>query len=409
MPDLLDSLLPGSFNGVPFLIEDSNIVSGRKTVVHEFPNQDKRFVEDLGYLNEVITIQGCVPTEAYFSGRDGLKRALETRGYGQLLHPFYGMRKAVCTQYTIKEDTKELGYVKFNMVFTVGQELNFAASGQQTFGDIFQAVEIMFSAITDVMTANFTFEADYSRKSPYIINSMEDLLTYVDQANTQYTVRSTFLPDKEASFKDWFLAYERNISLYLFNPTQYISATITLFNKLDAITRDGKTGLDIARRLGQYQFSDSTDNMSTDSLAHQYVNRMRSLVELTALVGSFGLTARNYSVASFNNVTALTEADAILEEQYQNIIGKLDNIDLPLNDLADAVDSVRSKSSSYTSKRELKLPTLTEVDGREQPLTVLTYMLYGSVDNVEMLRELNKTTQPDPALLSGDVTVVTSA
>ena len=41
-------LFPCSFRGIPFLIERHTTKSGRKTVTHEFPNSDNRFVEDLG-------------------------------------------------------------------------------------------------------------------------------------------------------------------------------------------------------------------------------------------------------------------------------------------------------------------------------------------------------------------------
>ena len=45
-------LKQGSFRDAPFHIQDTTVDGGRKTVTHEYPDSNGRFVEDLGKLED---------------------------------------------------------------------------------------------------------------------------------------------------------------------------------------------------------------------------------------------------------------------------------------------------------------------------------------------------------------------
>lgn len=97
-------LIGASFRGVPFFVLSSDRAGGRRLVTHEFPLRDDPYIEDLGRRARTFAVEGHVIGDDYVQQRDALLAALEdTSGPGQLIHPYHGIRIALCTSVTVKE------------------------------------------------------------------------------------------------------------------------------------------------------------------------------------------------------------------------------------------------------------------------------------------------------------------
>lgn len=117
---LLDGrqLIGASFRGKPFFVESSERSGGRRTVVHEFPLRDDPFVEDLGRRARTFRVEGYVIGDDYLTQRDVLLAALEApSGPGELVHPYHGIRRAVCVNLTVRESRAEGGIAVFSIEF----------------------------------------------------------------------------------------------------------------------------------------------------------------------------------------------------------------------------------------------------------------------------------------------------
>lgn len=88
-------LLPASYNGVPFKMPKHRQEGlGRKTLRHEYPFVDERFIEDLGKSPRVFHITAIIdgnPNVAdYFDLRTAFETALSQK-IGVLVHPYSGV------------------------------------------------------------------------------------------------------------------------------------------------------------------------------------------------------------------------------------------------------------------------------------------------------------------------------
>lgn len=111
-------LVGASFRGVPFLVDTSERAGGRRTVTHEFPLRDDPFVEDLGRRARTFRVDGYVLGDDYLSDRDALLTALEdTSGPGELVHPYHGVRRAICTTVSVHEARSDGGIATFAIEF----------------------------------------------------------------------------------------------------------------------------------------------------------------------------------------------------------------------------------------------------------------------------------------------------
>ena len=120
---LSDSLRPASFRGVPFQVESTELGAGRRTQLHEYPQRDKPYVEDLGRATRDLSFYGFVVGEDYVDQANSLLSALEEAGPGTLVHPWFGT-----LQVSLKEPARvsfdaALGVARFSMAFIESGEL----------------------------------------------------------------------------------------------------------------------------------------------------------------------------------------------------------------------------------------------------------------------------------------------
>lgn len=111
--------VPASFRGVPFKTTDTDGRFGRRKVVHEYPQRDLPYVEDLGMATKELVINGYVLGDDYLQQREALIKALSEEGPGQLVHPRWGRRLVDVVGFvTVKEGPGEGGksYFSFTVV-----------------------------------------------------------------------------------------------------------------------------------------------------------------------------------------------------------------------------------------------------------------------------------------------------
>lgn len=92
-----DELQPASFRGIPFGVLGGESRHGRRVAVHEYPNRDRPFVEDLGRSTRRISLVGFLIEDSLVYGggsaiaqRLAMTAAAEQRGPGILVHPTLG-------------------------------------------------------------------------------------------------------------------------------------------------------------------------------------------------------------------------------------------------------------------------------------------------------------------------------
>jgi prophage DNA circulation protein len=116
-----DSLLPASFRGVPFEIEEHEESGGRRVDVRQYPQRDTPSTEDLGREADGFRIRAFILadpfTQEYFSNRDALRQACRQYGPGTLVHPYLGTVSVNCRHISMKEAISAGGIAYFDLDF----------------------------------------------------------------------------------------------------------------------------------------------------------------------------------------------------------------------------------------------------------------------------------------------------
>ena len=127
MSVLSEQLQPASFRGVPFEVEASGITVGRRTVVHEYPQRDRPYVEDMGRATRNITLQCFVVGSDYLEQAQALMHELEEPGPGTLIHPWLGEMEVTITSVSELQFDQGLGVASVTITATEAGDLEFPA------------------------------------------------------------------------------------------------------------------------------------------------------------------------------------------------------------------------------------------------------------------------------------------
>lgn len=204
-----DRLRPASFGGVPFEVELAERAGGRRVGVHQFPQRDTPFVEDLGAEARSIRIEGFILGDDFVARTQQLvdrlgRRSPDAPRPGQVLvHPSLGDLRVVCVRHLVQDLAVERGRgSRVSMEFVeagddvqpfqasnpVGAADEAAASASSSAGDAFAAgarvsgtVEESRTAIEDQFreVVRIVRAADVFSGPSRQVDALEDALTSI--------------------------------------------------------------------------------------------------------------------------------------------------------------------------------------------------------------------------------------
>ena len=170
-------LRPGSFRGVPFETQSTTASVGRRVQVHEFPQRDTPYVEDLGRKAREITFTAFVIGVDYINKMQKLIEAIEKPGSGVLIHPWLG--KMDVTPQSVSK-------VKFSSTLRMASvELSFVESGEEkypeaSFGTSFfsrQAAELIQVEAVNSFANRFNLAGAQDFVQAAVAGQLADLLS----------------------------------------------------------------------------------------------------------------------------------------------------------------------------------------------------------------------------------------
>lgn len=112
-----DNLLPASFRGASFHVEDNTRQGGRRVVGHQFPKRDEPYSEDMGRRGRRVTVAAYVLGDNYTALRDALCDAMEKEGAGLLVLPTRGQELMAPETYSVRESRLRGGIAEVELTF----------------------------------------------------------------------------------------------------------------------------------------------------------------------------------------------------------------------------------------------------------------------------------------------------
>ena len=130
-------LRTGSFRGVQFgIAENRDSEHGRRGALHEFPEQDTPYFQDLGRKARTYTIEAVIYGTNYTTRRDQLISACEKSGSGVLIHPDFGLLRVNVTSMSVRHSKDDGGIVRVSLGFVESGDSLLAGFGGSKFAAV---------------------------------------------------------------------------------------------------------------------------------------------------------------------------------------------------------------------------------------------------------------------------------
>lgn len=362
-----DKLRAASFRGVAFKVEDHDMQAGRRTVTHEFPLRDKPFVEDMGRRAKQFAVSAYVVGEDYMTARDALLRACDEAGSGELVHPYLGTLKVVCTGCTLRESKAEGRMARFTLQFIETGEAEFPSDAADPLSLTSAASDAAKVATIDDFEDVFSVDGlpDFAATDAISIaqDAAESVLDAVSSMNDMVSGELGFVGQVNDFIDD--------VSGLVQTPRQFAES---VFDMIEGVTGIATSPMQAIQSLFKlFDFGDDYDaiNQTTATRRRQQANRtaMFALMQRAAAVES----ARNAPAADYE-----TTQDA--ETVRDTLADKLDAFmedDNTSDDVFQAMQSLRTEVVRGVPPESASLPNLATVTPQvTAPALVLAYDLY---------------------------------
>lgn len=391
-----EELLPGSFRGIPFEVDASSLTAGRRIVGHEFPGNDLSTDDDMGRRPREFKLDVYFGGESYLFDRNLFLQAVEQKGPGLLIHPWYGPMTVRCLGVEAAESNDARGICRMSV--------SFREQGLLTFPTYVLDLEALVADVVDAV--NEAASLDFLSVFDVLFLPGEIALAAIDTARglVQGVTAAVFGPafrlveqlNEVGAALD---ALGRDLEELVSAPSDLAARFAEVFGLID----DRKVAQKIAATTGQVVTLDAAVAAAAPATptAETIVRNgwaLDALVRRTAL-------ARAAQLAAAEDFDALDDAVAVRDTLVALLAAELDiavdnDVFGALTDLqARFVERIEERSSDLARVRTIEL-------AMPQCSLVLAHELYGDATREAEIVRRNGASHP--GFLHGALQVLSS-
>lgn len=392
---LLNQLNAASFRGVSFLLDDDEMEIGRKLAVHEYPNKNTRYVEDLGGLPPMIKIKGVITEPNYFIKLNALITALSTKGPGTLIHPFWGTLQVTPEPSKILQSMKRLGEATIEMSFLVSTPNIFPSFSGDNAGLINQLAQQMLAGTS----GSFANSWDVGNRFKFNFQNAQQILGALSSTFSGVVDPFSSSSAGKSGFNLTLDQFNNAVNTNISNPTQLGSSLTTLFTGINNLTQNSQQQFSIASQFFGY----GADVQLPQPTTFKRIQLIANNKILYSLVNAESLT-NAYNAAALIDFADESDLDFVEDQLDSQFYYTVDNSTLDDNVLS-ILKNLRNQVRFKFDQERLDIRQIVNITTQPTTLTTLTYAYYGNLDNDYLLATLNSLYTPNR--ISGDLQIVT--
>ncbi|TKA91804.1 DNA circulation protein [Guyparkeria sp. SB14A] len=346
-----EQLQQASFAGVPFATRSVSGSGGRRVALHEYPNRDEPYAEDLGRKARRFSVEAFVLGADYMAARDRLIDALEA-GAGTLIHPYRGQVRCTGRDYQVRETTREGGMATFTIEFIEAGQAEYPGESPATG----EQVNARADALAEAATQDFARTFSVDGQPQYFVQAVQTETSRVLSEITQHATAIAGLVDDPAA-----------MAAYLLDEVLGYPSATTALNAVRQFQRLFSAGDDAP------SVPTTTTNRRRQA---RNVAAVHTLTRRAALVGAAKQAAQaDYASRADATRTATTILDEIDDQQEATDPVNGDPID---DTVYQSLATLRATVAEDLRVRGARVPRLKRVQPRSTtPALALAHQIYG--------------------------------
>lgn len=375
-----DRLQQGMFRGVHFFTEQASGQAGRRVAVHEYPQQEVYFAEDLGKKAESERLTVFVAGQDYDLARHQLMQALNKPGAGKLVHPYLGTLMIQVTDYDWTISTQRGGYCQFTLQYVRAGALSFPVASSNSANELSKKIDKASKTVQKDFVKSFSVDKTSSFVEDAARELLQDGATLLSNLNGQVANVLTSLSKAESKLESKVAGkvddFVGKLDDYLAHPealAKGVSDVVsTVFDDMD----------DIKAVLSGYQ--DTLDTFATDltkqvNTVAMTFNRQQEALNKAALNTLFTATSTLSMAQSMVTQTGLFTTLNEARKTRDLVLAQIDDlIEVGTDQAYEAWADVQTAIMKRIDELEPNLATEAKARIEQSaPALVMAYNLYG--------------------------------
>ena len=395
-------ILSGSFKGVPISIEPGTLSGGRKVAISQFPNRDTQNVEDLGAQPrkyQLTIIINDKINEDYFSYRDRLLQALDGGGSGPLIHPLYGrIEGVVAVSYSINENFSEFGSTTISVDFEVTENIGIPQASENVTTQIVAANDAVQAAAQQNIEDNFSVTES-------LLGSFDAAIDTVGGFIDEIKDSTSFIGDIADTINNYSAEIgelSADINSLVTDPLRLASALGGIMETVNGLDASIESTLDTFTKFFDFdqdpvQTTPAGATASTAGLLEQ--SRNSGTINSFAACSSLGYAYVAASRYQYRTTADIDRITRLLDDQYQKVLNGSGS-----QKMKDTITDLRILTLRALDEVRVVTRKIVTVETMPTAARLLSFDLYGSDDDAELIIDLNSIT--DVSFIEGAQQVV---
>ena len=347
-----EQLLPASYDDVPFFVDEDSLFGGKRAQIHEYPERDDHFVEELGVRARHFRITAHLIGDDVFEQRDRLIEALERKGPRTLVLPSRGGIQAICLDITVRDSITGEGRIsRLSLTFVKAGKNQFPAATVNTGQAVLDQSDTGIVALSKQFTNLFKMPV----LQPAFVVDAAVLLASVIVKGVDAAIRRA---DADSDEKDDQLrdnaALDSDLSTRVKTPSTLVSDLTGIYRAYVDLKAPARSTLEDLRTLAVILDAAATVTTGTVNRTREAQNQaaLQALNRRTAIV-EMARVATRITLVSSDDATALRDQlDVDLDAQ---IIAAGDAGE---DDVFTELQELRAKTIQDLDTRGARLPSL---------------------------------------------------
>jgi prophage DNA circulation protein len=384
-----------SFRGIEFKISGNrNWTSGRRLQIHEYPNRDIPYAEDLGKKSESYSIKAFVIGEDYRVKRDELRKACLDGGIGTLIHPDYGSIEVRCDSISVNENSEQRGMAVFDLVFIEAGEKAVPVISSDLSSSVIGSAEKLLSATMKDFSKNFARPARAEEITKLTENISDNFLTILNNISTgfDYDTKSkqdtVSIMNKITDTISLANQLKNNADNLLNTPSELVLQLNTVMSVIQSLVDNQVEAFRTIRNL-------NINTKASEKISNSDVDEKYRTQQLEQMTKQIAITKEAETIPNivYNNAD---EAKSTLESFLTDVeeIELFEDIE-PSNEILQYLKEIKETVIKYIREMILRLPHIKEVKLTDKtPSLVLAYDLYQDLSRADEICKRNKIQYP---------------
>ena len=365
-----------TFRKANFIFVDSSIKGGIKFAEYEYPNNNRRDLEQLGGMLKKITISGLIDCNVNYKKRDKLQKIFDEPKAGLLSLPFYKKMHGYITEYSFNDSNNAVGQTGFTCEFVeVSKDKKNKKTGK---GFLANLKSKILGKYEEQFDKAWEAVANVKEKFDSAVETTKNVANKMNQVASSVAGAGDSLGDFSSSINEIINSANKLVN----SPKVLFSNLKVAFDNLGVAYNSSKDLFNVCKNL--FGIDEKDRVQIGNSIVSQDIRNNQNLINQAVRTNALTLAYQTAVDIDYSNTQEINDVIASLENGFCLIDLSIDR------EIIDLLHSLRYNAINELNQLRLSVPNVVEYEVKNPtPLINIIFNLYGNDDNKDTIIAIN--------------------